>query len=55
MGAVYGRMLVEDIETAGRNADWPDAVRTVAMLDKELAVLQVQLGEFVQEEQTCEF
>jgi len=55
MGAGPGRMLAEDIETAGRNADWPRAVRIVAMLDEELAALHSQLEKFIKEKQTCEF
>jgi len=55
MGAVSARMLAEDIETAGRNADWPHATRVVAMLGEELTGLQVQLREFIKEKQTCEF
>ena len=55
MGAGPSRMLAEDIETAGRNADWPRATKVVAMLDEELTVLQARVSEFIKEKQTCEF
>ena len=55
MGAGPARMLAEDIETAGRNADWPHAVEVVAMLDEELTALQELLNEFIKEKQRCEF
>jgi signal transduction histidine kinase/DNA-binding response OmpR family regulator len=55
MGAMSGRMLAEEIETAGHNGDWPHATRVVAMLDGELKALQAQLSESLEEKQTCEF
>jgi len=55
MGAGPAGMLAEDMETAGRNADWPGAVKVVAMLDEELTALQALLNEFIKEKQTCEF
>ena len=55
MGAGPSIVLAEDIETAGRKADWPGAARTVAMLNEELTALEAQLSEFIKEKQTCEF
>ena len=54
MGAGLSRSLAEDVETAGRNADWITGAQVVVMLDRELRALQTRLLGLIEEKQTCE-
>ncbi|MCD4699337.1 MAG: response regulator [Phycisphaerae bacterium] len=54
LGDERGRVLAEDIESAGGKGDWSRVANTAAGLEREIIALQTHLNNLIEEKQTCE-
>ena len=53
LGAKPGRAAAEDVEAAGRIEDWGRITEATTRLEREVTLLQLQLGDLIAKEQEC--